>query len=80
MSDEKFVVAQMNEDDATAEEILKYIIDNRVKHYELSKVMRRAGLSRGSLKQIRSGGGINLYTAQEFLAACGYQLKVEVIE
>jgi len=80
MNDEKFVVARMYKDDATAEEVLRYVVDNRAKHRTLSKAIRKAGLSRGSMTHVRNGCGVNLYTAQEFLAACGYRLKVEVVE
>lgn len=80
MSDEKFVVAKMYHDDCTAEEVLRYIVENRVRNREMAKVVRRAGLSRDAMYHFRSGGGVTLYSAQEFLAACGYRLKVEVIE
>lgn len=77
---EKNTVARMYKDDATAEEVLRYIVDNRVKHRMLSKTLRKAGLSNRAVAHLRAGGGTTLYVAQEFLAACGYRLKVEVVE
>ena len=80
MNDEKYVVARMYREDKTADEVIRYIVENRIKHRKLAKSLRKAGLSRGSFGCLSRGGGMNLYTAQEFLAACGYRLKVEVVE
>lgn len=80
MNDEKFMVAKMYHNDCTAEEVLRYVVENRVRNRALAKTLRRAGLSNKAVSHLRKDGGVTLYTAQEFLAACGYRLKVEVVE
>lgn len=77
---EKFKVAQMIYDDATVDEILEYVISERVRKRMMDKTLRKAGLSKGALNGFRHGGSTSLYTAESFLQACGYKLTVEVIE
>ena len=78
---EQKTVAKMQNEGATAEEAIRYVLQCRRRHRGLRRIALAAGICPNTVSRIvNNEGGITYYNAEMLVHALGYRLTLEVLD